>query len=231
MRDANPSDSDGPSPLNLPESAAKAFLDVDYWNPGGLTLFGGPWEARAHGAFLLLRKGGNLPGYTALFSFLPELRLAAAATWNGGIDEFVSSERLWAPLLGETSPGTGFPAALAAIQPDPAPPGPHPADYVGSYESTPPGLPAFVVFNATGRGRLLFEIPGNFGVFLADAAGILPGVTDAFRVSLGRATLPCLEGELLGFEGNWVFFTRAKGGNVSGVSAPGIVPGVSWHKA
>ena len=47
-----------------------------YTNRDGLTGFGMPWEIRFQSNYTVLRKGGNVGGYSALFSFVPELQLS-----------------------------------------------------------------------------------------------------------------------------------------------------------
>ena len=47
-----------------------------YVNPDGLTGFGTPWEIVFVGNYTVRTKGGNVDGYSALFSFIPELKLS-----------------------------------------------------------------------------------------------------------------------------------------------------------
>ena len=49
-------------------------------NRDRLTGFGTPWEIRFEGNYTILRKGGNVDGYSALFSFVPELQLGRLAS-------------------------------------------------------------------------------------------------------------------------------------------------------
>lgn len=48
---------------------------TDYINPDSLTGFGTPWEILFKGNYTIRTKGGNIDGYSALFSFIPELHL------------------------------------------------------------------------------------------------------------------------------------------------------------
>jgi hypothetical protein len=52
------------------------FLSSVYTNRDGYTGFGTPWEIRFQSNYTILRKGGNVGGYSALFSFVPELQLS-----------------------------------------------------------------------------------------------------------------------------------------------------------
>ena len=44
-------------------------------NRDRLSGFGTPWEVLFQSNYTVLIKGGNVGGYTALFSFIPELKL------------------------------------------------------------------------------------------------------------------------------------------------------------
>lgn len=46
-----------------------------YVNRDQLTGFGTPWEIRFESNYTILRKGGNVDGYSALFSYIPDLQL------------------------------------------------------------------------------------------------------------------------------------------------------------
>ena len=51
-------------------------LNTVYVNPDGLSGFGTPWEIAFVGNYTVRTKGGNVDGYSALFSFIPELKLS-----------------------------------------------------------------------------------------------------------------------------------------------------------
>lgn len=46
-----------------------------YVNRDGLTGFGTPWEIRFQSNYTVLRKGGNVAGYSSVTSFIPDLKL------------------------------------------------------------------------------------------------------------------------------------------------------------
>lgn len=48
---------------------------TDYVNPDRETGFGTPWEIFYRGNYTIRTKGGNINGYSAIFSFIPELHL------------------------------------------------------------------------------------------------------------------------------------------------------------
>lgn len=45
--------------------------------------------------YLVRNKGGNLSGYSTLFSFIPELQLSVMVAWNGGANEFGASDGIY----------------------------------------------------------------------------------------------------------------------------------------
>lgn len=68
-----------------------------YVNPDGLTGFGTPWEIAFIGNYTVRTKGGNVDGYSALFSFIPELKLSRSHVHAKCI--IVSSHILAAAIL------------------------------------------------------------------------------------------------------------------------------------
>ena len=48
---------------------------------------------------LVRRKGGNVPGYTALLAFVPELELSLSILWSGAADEFTWSIHVFDLIL------------------------------------------------------------------------------------------------------------------------------------
>ena len=50
-------------------------IPIVYVNRDQLTGFGTPWEIRFESNYTILRKGGNVGGYSALFSYIPNLQL------------------------------------------------------------------------------------------------------------------------------------------------------------
>jgi CubicO group peptidase (beta-lactamase class C family) len=149
----------GGGPLRLSPSTARALLAPLYREPDGSYLQGAPWEMRPRGGaanstttgsgaapFLVLNKGGNLPGYTALLALVPALNVSLAAVFNGGADEFGLSDTVMDALLPPLA------AALAAA--DGAPrgnPGPRPpATYTGTYAA--PAVGGAVAVTALPQG-------------------------------------------------------------------------------
>merc|ERR1719183_100850 len=54
----------------------------------GSFLQGAPWEIqKLKGNWLMVGKGGNINGHSAVFGLVPALNLSFAALWTGPIDE------------------------------------------------------------------------------------------------------------------------------------------------
>jgi len=51
------------------------LFTIVFLNYDGKTLFGTPWEMVFTNTYLVRSKGGNVPGYSAQFSYIPELGL------------------------------------------------------------------------------------------------------------------------------------------------------------
>ena len=154
----------GGSQLGLSPATARAMLSPLYREPDGSYLQGAPWEMRPRGLnasayppqtvsdlsggapYLVLNKGGNLPGYTALLALVPSLNVTLSALFNGGVDEFGYSDLVFDALLP--------PLADALASADPRPrgnPGPRdPSFYAGTY-TNPAVEGAVVVQTLPGR--------------------------------------------------------------------------------
>jgi hypothetical protein len=213
----------GPLAMSLDSAKAQGLIDPTYWNPGGITVYGAPWEMRSHGSYLVRRKGGNLPGYATLVAFVPELDLAITGAWSFASSEFDNSVALWDAILDD------FTAGLQEIAPSPIDPGLSPSDYTGTYLSQSQAVSLQVVMNATGQGALLFAVPGVLEVFINDAS-VWTGVKDLFQMYVPPSAMPCLEAELLAFTGQFVQFGRNEAGSVVNATAFGVVPGIVFSR-
>ena len=112
-------------------------------NPVRQSGFGTPWEVIFYGNYTIRSKGGNVPGYSALFSYIPELKLSKChcqilcgmlitadtginALFSGGFDETDFTGKAYQSLL---------PALVSYLdqhQP-PVPSPPNPELYEGNY--------------------------------------------------------------------------------------------------
>merc|ERR550537_457985 len=86
------------------------------WRDGSF-LQGAPWEIQQlKGKWLMVGKGGNINGHSAVFGMVPPLNLSFAALWTGPFDEtsFVAEvyERIlpeFVPALNSTRPAPSSP--------------------------------------------------------------------------------------------------------------------------
>jgi CubicO group peptidase (beta-lactamase class C family) len=258
----------GPNPLGLSPAAARRLLDVVWRSPDGSYLQGTPWEVRPRGLnttawpggdasltgaapFLVLSKGGNLPGYTALVSLVPELNVSVIALFNGGADEFAFGDALFDILLPPLA------AALAQLDPHPAGnPGPRGSTfYTGVYQGQP-GAGSVQVAGVPGDGGSMVwvweEASGGVVSFYLDFVGTVNGssvkdadgsgaasavAVDVFQASLPPASelpagaLPCLDDVTLGLRGQFVLFELdAAGTSPATTSMPGFIPGAMFDR-
>lgn len=189
------------SRLGLSPSTARTLLSPLYREPDGSYLQGAPWEMRPRGLnasaypppagsgltgagpYLVLNKGGNLAGYTALLALVPTLNVTIAFVANGDVDEFALSDGIADVVLP--------PIAAALIAQDPMPrgnPGPREATlYVDTYPG-PDG--ASVTVEALPQGgsaagdALLYvlQVGGAYSFFL-DYAGSVGDAPTAQRMA------------------------------------------------
>ena len=202
--------------------AANEMMSPVFLNPGGTTLFGTPWEMRFHNAtgFLVRRKGGNVPGFTALLAFVPELRLSVSALFSGQADEFGASQKIFDTLL------PPLVDALQAMGTD-APRQPKdPASFVGNF--TARGYPK----GSPGSGARILVHDGSL-VLVVEALGVglylrVPDWAAATEEVAGtvmmqwwgqREKMPCLTGELSAYSGQYVIFEE----DLSSFSIPGLL--------
>ena len=198
---------------------ASELLAPVYLNVDGKTLFGTPWEMQVHETtgFLVRRKGGNVPGYSALLAFIPELKLSISVLWSGAADEFGASNALFDGIL------PPFVAMLAAAEAPPLQPA-SPQSFVGVFKEATSGTLAQISIH---DGLLLVYVQ-ILGVSLylkvpdwhASSASP-PG--QFLQLWAPRTLAPCLTFELQAFLNQYVVFK-----NTSSLTIPGLVPGVTW---
>jgi hypothetical protein len=74
-------------------------LDTAFLNPDGVTGFGTPWEIIFQTPYVIRTKGGNINGYSALFSFISELQLGVTMLFNNVLDESSFAEAAYETLI------------------------------------------------------------------------------------------------------------------------------------
>ena len=166
------------------DTAAQMLTPALFMAGDGARPWGTPWENALDAAtgFTVRRKGGNLPGFTALFSLVPELRVALTVNINYGVDEFGLADQAWALIL---------PALVRMLLPLQPPPPLLPANasaYAGAYRMAgqPAGSPTIpVTLDADGR-HLWLQTPG-YAYLTIDGPFAASG-----RVRFAQSANPCL---------------------------------------
>ena len=104
-------------------------------------------------------KGGNVQGYSCLFSVVPEIETGVVMMWNGAADEFSFSNETWDLLL----------PALQQVLIDNKPVIPFPPNpnlYTGNY--TVPGVTYAIIQVVQDPTNVLFLAIEGFGNFLLE---------------------------------------------------------------
>eukprot|EP01112_Ceratiomyxa_fruticulosa_P009949 TRINITY_DN2612_c0_g2_i1.p1 TRINITY_DN2612_c0_g2~~TRINITY_DN2612_c0_g2_i1.p1 ORF type:complete len:538 (-),score=101.96 TRINITY_DN2612_c0_g2_i1:107-1720(-) len=199
-------------------SWATEFTLPVYLNPDGVTLFGTPWEIRFQNSYLVRRKGGNVPGYSALLAVIPELKLSLVSLFSNSISEFDVSDYAFPILI------PAFVSVLQSLQP-PVPAIPNPELYIGTYYLQNTTTPIAVIEKYSGQygNLLLFNIIGYNAFFYYESATVM-------SVYIPPGIISCLDNELLALQYQKFYFVIEKEEVVS-FTVNGFVPGVVFVKA
>ena len=213
------------------------LLSPNFLNRDGQTLFGTPWEMAfdATSGVVVRRKGGNLAGFSALFSFVPELNVSGNFLFNGATDEFKASQ-FYQTLL---------PALFAALKPLQKYP-PMPSDtemdyFVGEYMT---GQARVVISkssaplpNGKSQSILILDFGGT-KVLLRDSG--LPNSNSSssktLAVYIPEELVGCMKFELSALDSQYVTFGTAssepneKQDHAGYLYIQGYVPGIVYHR-
>jgi CubicO group peptidase (beta-lactamase class C family) len=198
----------------MPESQTASLLAPAFFNAGGRTLFGTPWEMAYHNrtGFTTRRKGGNVPGFSALVAMVPELRLSMSMAWSGSTDEFAASEAAFDAIL------EPFVSVQKTLQAGPDFPK-APAPYLGTFSL--PGSAAAAASIVEVKGQLLISLLG-MNMYLVNAPGRGASAT-LLRTYIPPDLMPCLNYEILAASGQYVDFSE----DFQTFKVPGIIPNVA----
>lgn len=199
------------SPTLRKEMLLQVFVNRDQ-----LTGFGTPWEIRFQANYTVLRKGGNVFGYSCLFSFIPELQLGLNVMFSGQANEFSVSNNAYSLLI------PAFVFALKPLQKPYSYPS-SPKVYEGTYNLSVPGQPAVEI--ATRDNQLFMNFVGVFTTYLAY-------VNEQFlQIAFPDSLEPCLSRELAALRHQAVLFEPAgPSGTSPGFTVPGWVPSVKFTR-
>lgn len=181
-------------------------------NPDRQTGFGTPWEIFYRGNYTIRTKGGNIDGYSAMFSFIPELHLGINALFSGEFDgiSFVPAafDIILPPIVNyliKLKPKIGFP--------------PDPQVYIGTYSALGVEVRIFSnnnVIYGTNDGK----------------TNTTMDYKDKNRMQLYPDSLSsCLVSELTASQGEWVYFDpNYKSGKSPGFMIPGLYQDVYFKR-
>lgn len=215
------------------QGLAHALVAPLYMNAGGKTLFGTPWEMNVHPntGYLVRRKGGNVPGYTALLAFVPEIKLSLSVLWSGGTDELGASEQamdLLLPPLNDMFREMEH-ATESTWQPT------NQSVYVGTFQSSNITGPAGAAQVFVYKSKLLIKIDVlGVGMYLRVPPGwsskprrqVEENSPLTLQMWVSRTVASCLSLELQASVNQYVVFNE----DLSSFSVPGLVPGYVWER-
>ena len=190
------------------EMALPLFVNADQ-----KTGFGTPWEVQFTSNYTILFKGGNVDGYSALFSYVPQLQLGINVLFTGGVDEFsigVELNNLLVPAL------VGVLKEIQPLFPYP----PDPQVYQGGYTEVSTNSTAQIV---TYNDQLVISTPlGNYYLSYWEPL--------RFQVQYDPSLAPCQSTQLSAFRGQWVYFDPPNdvNGTSPGFAIPGLLNGYYW---
>ena len=214
------------------QGTAEELMAPVYLNPSGKTMFGTPWEMYFHSdtGYLVRRKGGNVPGYTALVAFVPELKVSLSVLWSGQTDEFGASRLAFDHLL---NPINDMLKDLAAkeepLQPE------NPSSFVGTFSSSNLTKHGSVLASAEifiYENKLLLKVGLlGLGIYLrvpewVDSSSVVVGGSTMLQMWVSRTISTCFSLEMQAFIDSFVVFDKT----LSTFSIPGLVPGYFWER-
>jgi len=188
-------------------------------NADGLTMFGTPWEINFQNNYVIRRKGGNIDGYSALFSVIPELQIGLSILWNGQTDEYAFSTAGYDILI------PALVSALMEMQPVPPQPS-NPSAYYGTY--TVSGQSYFncvieqynqymniviTLGNTYYSTFLYYNSPTSFQLYIPQGDG-----------------WSCLMDELIALNNQYVYFNLDNNGNPYSLTIPGWIYALTFVK-
>ncbi|XP_065828848.1 putative beta-lactamase-like 1 [Oscarella lobularis] len=196
-----------------PETVRQMSLPV-YLNADGVTMFGTPWEMRYQNNYTVCSKGGNVLGYSTLFSFVSQLKLGVTVFWSGAIDELNASAQIYNILL------PALTSALAQNQPDIGYPTNAPM-YGGTYKASIGPLEAQISVIEEFKHVVISLLGINTYLWFNSA-------TEA-KVFIPPDLQSCMITELEAYQFERVYFSLdASGSKVLSFTFPGLVYGTSF---
>jgi len=196
----------------------KEMLLPVFVNPDGETMFGTPWEIAQQHGYLVRRKGGNVSGFSTLFSVIPELQLGLSILFNGEAGEFYFSDEAYEILI------PAFIETLLQLQPI-APLPSNVESYVGNYSA------GSIVMRIKyfPSEQLLELIATNADVELVSVL-LAWDFDDTFHAYIPDGLLTCVDNDLIALSNEYVIFGRSESGSITSLQIPGYVYGIVFQK-
>jgi len=210
----------------LDDGLRKELLMPGFIWRDGRFLQGAPWEIQLlKENWLMLGKGGNVPGYSAVFGIIPQLNLSLAGLWSGAFDETSFVASAYEHILPE------FVSTLSVNAPAPVVPE-NPSRYIGVYRGADPVLGAAVAIEIAYQ-----KLPsGNQALALMQQGvrgGWLNFHDDTTAVAgLNGADFPatCFLEMAAASIHIWIVFDMNQAGTVTSFEMPGEYYGVKFLK-
>lgn len=204
------------------DTLAREMVDPVTLDSDGTTLFGTPWEMYFHNktGFLVRRKGGNVPGYSALLAFVPELELSLSILFGGSTSEFDASQAAFDLLL----PAFSNLMLRLEYESGPVRQPENNTKYVGQWESEFSTV-HISVFNGT---TLYLRMTGSLGIglFLRIPDWQSAPSSSVLQLWVPRTIAACFNLELEGYLYQYVIFSD----DMSTLTIPGLLPGLTWTR-
>jgi CubicO group peptidase (beta-lactamase class C family) len=216
---------DGAKPLLVSRALAQELLDPVFVDHAGGTLFGTPWEMQFHNStgMLVRRKGGNVPGYSALMAFVPEMHISLSMLWAGATDEFSASMAAFDTVL---PPMLAWLQGAEAVQPQPN----NAAAFLGNWtiKGGDPAVPSNAAQIFQHQGMLLVKINLlGVGMYVREPpAQWAHGNSTVLQLWVPRTVAPCLTLELQALINQYLVFDAT----LASFTLEGYVPGYVWER-
>jgi hypothetical protein len=185
--------------------------------------FGAPWEIKHRDSYLNLEKGGALSGLNAHFSMIPQLELGVAVFSNGGYPSPYYANTVFEYIMPKLED------MLMPLQPYFDTPV-NATNYVGKYllEGTLNSFAnIFMQFNAL---LIVVDIIPNRMALVKPDSAMLHDSAEILQLSLPPDLIPCMSGELLGFDKQYVQFVLGADGKAVSFKVPGLAYALNWNK-
>mmetsp|Transcript_24842 Transcript_24842/g.78821 ORF Transcript_24842/g.78821 Transcript_24842/m.78821 type:complete len:521 (-) Transcript_24842:86-1648(-) len=202
----------------------RGLLLPDFLFRDGEFLTGTPWEISflTESRWMMLGKGGNVPGYSATINVIPPLNLSMVALWTGVLGTGAVSAELFRELL------PGFLRALEPQRPQAVLPD-VPAAYLGSFREDASGPADFRVVNASlpgGGWGLSLVTPRNRSLWLDFKTNSAAAMT-----SRSGQPVSCPTRMIGALEREWVTFSFGADGNAHAMELPGLLYGIVFRRS